>query len=470
MKIKLSEIMIPKDKPFRNDVLEREENVNILMQLISTLTGPFVMAIDSEWGTGKTTFLRMWMQQLKNEKCPFLYFNAWENDFSEDPLVSLIGEIESQLSTLCINEKIKSKSEEHIRKIKKIGSSLIKKGLPVALKIATSGFLDIEKAYEEEISKFTENYAKDSIENYENSKSSISIFKSRLSDFAKDVITYADNDNFPIIFFVDELDRCRPNYALELLEKIKHLFHIVGIVFILAIDKDQVGTSIKSLYGEGMKVDEYLRRFIDLDYRLPKPEKKSYCSYLVGRFGIEDVMRKRTTREAQYEIDHFVDTFSELADIFNFSLRTQEQCFSQFCIVLRTTPLNQKIFPTLLAGLICIRAASPDDYRSFVASEIEVSSLINYIKQTQAGKKFLNSDEGMILKVCLITSNLNHTKIRSTMEQYEKISQNDNSSQDEKEKALRMLNIFGHIINRNDWGKLNYLSKKIEISDQFSTD
>lgn len=281
MKIKLSEIEIPEFDPFLNDVLKREENVSVLMQLISTLTGPFVMAIDSEWGTGKTTFLRMWIQQLKNQNRPFLYFNAWENDFSEDPLVSLIGEIESQTSTLCINEGIKSKSKEHIRKIKTIRSSLIKKGLPVAVKIATSGLLDIEKAYEEEISKLTEIYAKDSIENYEKSKSSISVFKSRLSDLVKDVISSEENDNFPIIFFIDELDRCRPNYALELLEKIKHLFNIEGLVFILAIDKHQVGNSIKSLYGQGMNVDGYLRRFIDLDYHLPQPIKRftvQHCS------------------------------------------------------------------------------------------------------------------------------------------------------------------------------------------------
>ncbi len=470
MKIKLSEIEIPESNPFLNDSLKRKENVSVLMQLISTLTGPFVMAIDSEWGTGKTTFLLMWMQQLKNQNRPFLYFNAWENDFSEDPLVSLIGEIESQLSTLCINEGIKSKSKKHIKKIKKIGSSLIKKGLPVAVRIATSGLLDIEKAYEEEFSKLTEIYAKDSIENYENSKSSISIFKSRLSDLVKDVISSENNNNFPIIFFIDELDRCRPNYALELLEKIKHLFNIEGLVFILAIDKDQVGNSIKSLYGQGMNIDGYLRRFIDLDYRLPQPKKKVYCSTLVDRFGIEDVMEKRTTHDAQYELEHFVETFSELADIFNLSLRSQEQCFSQFCIVLRTTPPNHKLCPTLLAGLICIKAVSPDLYRKFVAGEIEASSLIDYVDQTPTGKAFLYSDEGMIFEAYLMASNSRHMELQSAMEPYKKNSENNEISEEERKKAAKIFDMFGYIIRRKDYGLLNYLSKKIEISDQFSTD
>jgi len=69
----------------------------------------------------------------------------------------------------------------------------------------------------------------------------------------------ADNQK-PLIFFIDELDRCRPDYALQLLEKAKHLFNIDGIIFILALDRDQIGHSLKSIYGEGLDVDGYLRR------------------------------------------------------------------------------------------------------------------------------------------------------------------------------------------------------------------
>ena len=470
MKIKLSEIEIPESDPFLNDALKREENVEVLMQLISTLSGPFVLAIDSEWGTGKTTFLKMWMQQLSNQKIPFLYFNAWENDFSENALVSLIGEIESQISTLCIDSEKQTKAREHLTKIKKVGSSLIRKSLPVAIKIATSGILDIEKAYEEEISKLAESYAKDSIEKYEKSKSNISIFKDRLQKFVQDVINSKNGEKFPLLFFIDELDRCRPNYALELLEKIKHLFNIEGLVFVLAIDKNQIGNSIKSLYGQGMNVDGYLRRFLDLDYRLPSPVKKIYCSTLFDRFGIKDYLKNRTSRDAPYEEEHFVETFSELSDIFGFSLRVQEQCFSQFCIALRTTPPDYKLCPTLLAGLICIKAASPELYRDFVSENVDATSIINFIGQKTAGQKFLYSDEGMILEVLLMVSKCRRGDLQSAKAPYKKMLQDNNISEHDRKKSERILDLFNYIQQQSDYGLLDYLSKKIEISEQFSTE
>lgn len=469
MKIKLSEIEIPESNPFLNDALKRKENVEVLTQLISTLSGPFVLAIDSEWGTGKTTFLKMWMQQLTNQETPFLFFNAWENDFSENALVSLIGEIESQISILCIDSKKQSNAREQLTKIKNVGASLIRKSLPVAVKIVTSGILDIEKAYEEEISKLTESYAKDSIDMYEKSKSNISIFRKRLKQFVQDLIRSKNSEKFPLLFFIDELDRCRPNYALELLEKIKHLFNIEGLVFVLAIDKSQIGNSIESLYGQGMNVDGYLRRFIDLDYRLPSPGKKIYCSTLFDRFEIKGFLKNRTTREAQYEEEHFIETFSELSDIFDFSLRVQEQCFSQFCIVLRTTPPNYKLCPTLLAGLICIKAASPELYRDFVSEKVEAASIISFIGKKTAGQRFLYSDEGMILEALLMASKCSRGDLQTARAPYEKIFQDKNISEHDRKKAERILDLFNHINQQSDYGLLDYLSKKIEISEQFST-
>ena len=469
MKIKLSEIEIPESDPFLNDALKREENIEVLTQLISTLSGPFVLAIDSECGTGKTTFLRMWMQRLSNKETPFLFFNAWENDFSENALISLIGEIDSQISVLYVDGKKQSKARKQLTQIKKVGAALIKKSLPVAIKIATSGVLDIEKAYEEEISKLAESYARDSIDKYEKTKSNMSIFRDRLQRFVQDVISSKNGEIFPLLFFIDELDRCRPNYALELLEKIKHLFNIEGLVFVLSLDKNQIGHSIKSLYGEGMNVDGYLRRFIDLEYRLPSPDKKIYCSTLLDRFGIKGYLKTRTTREAQYEEEHFIEAFSELSDIFNFSLRVQEQCFSQFCIALRTTPQNYKLCPTLLAGLICIKAASPELYRDFVSDNVDATSIISFIGQKTAGQKFLYSEEGMIFEALLMASKCRRGDLQSAKAPYEKILQDENISGHERTKAERLSVLFDHIQQQKDYGLLDYLSKKIEISDQFST-
>lgn len=89
IKFKPTAIEIPASEPFKNDLLARKDSAEILTEFIASLDEPFVLAVDSSWATGKTTFLKMWLQYAKNQKFQCLYFNAWENDFSDSPLVSL---------------------------------------------------------------------------------------------------------------------------------------------------------------------------------------------------------------------------------------------------------------------------------------------------------------------------------------------------------------------------------------------
>ena len=85
----------------------------------------------------------------------------------------------------------------------------------------------------------------------------------------------------PIIFIIDELDRCRPSYAVELLEQVKHFFSVSGIVFVLSIDKVQLGHAVRGVYGnDRINADEYLRRFIDIEYSIPVPDKNYFEIFL----------------------------------------------------------------------------------------------------------------------------------------------------------------------------------------------
>ncbi len=118
MKIKPSKLNIPKDDPFAEDILERKESAEILTQFISTIKEPYVLAIDSAWGTGKTTFIQMWSQLLKNNGYPCIYINAWENDFSDDPLVSLIGEIDAGIKDIKPEKSLKTKAKKSFAKVK----------------------------------------------------------------------------------------------------------------------------------------------------------------------------------------------------------------------------------------------------------------------------------------------------------------------------------------------------------------
>ena len=74
------------------------------------------MSLDGAWGTGKTTFVKMWQQQLNNHEFKTIYFNAWEHDYMTDPLVALMGE----LYNLSINCKIKNSFTKVVAEAEKI--------------------------------------------------------------------------------------------------------------------------------------------------------------------------------------------------------------------------------------------------------------------------------------------------------------------------------------------------------------
>src|SRR6185369_6936695 len=93
MLTKHNTIEIPIDNPFTNDKLERKVIADNLTRLVESTNQPFVMSIEAPWGWGKTTFINMWKTQLEALGHTCLYFNAWENDFVEDPLIAFVGEI-----------------------------------------------------------------------------------------------------------------------------------------------------------------------------------------------------------------------------------------------------------------------------------------------------------------------------------------------------------------------------------------
>ena len=79
---------------------------------------------------------------------------------------------------------------------------------------------------------------------------------------------------------MDELDRCRPDYAIELLEGIKHLFGVPGVYFVVATNTIQLGESIRAVYGNGFDGQRYLKRFFDLQFSLPEPSNEEFLRAL----------------------------------------------------------------------------------------------------------------------------------------------------------------------------------------------
>lgn len=461
--LKNKEIVIPEDSPFLNDSLDRKESAEALTEFVLSTTDPMVVCIDAPWGQGKTTFLRMWEQYLKNRKVPTIYFNAWENDFSDDALISLIGEIGSALSELS-KAGDESKAREYFEKAKNIGVCLIKRTIPVTAKVATAGALDLDKITEQALATFAESVAKEQIEKYESSKKSIKSFRDSLKLLAT---SFTVENPKPLVFIIDELDRCRPNYSIEVLEKAKHFFNVENIVFVLGADKAQLGSSIKAIYGEGLNVNGYLRRFIDFDYVLPSPEKGRYVKTLFERFGFREYFSKKTGRETQYEQGQALGMFEELFDLYRLTLREQEHCCSLLSLAIRTTPHNYKLFPLFLCFLIVLKVKDPESYKSLLNEEIQPKECLEKIKNKPGGESLLKGNYGSTLEAYIVTSkSYQHGHDEITAE-YNRVAKSESADEGKRSRASQIV----AIINDFDWnggiGVLGYLVKKIEVASRF---
>ena len=109
----------------------------------------------------------------------------------------------------------------------------------------SAGVID-DKIISELASETTVDIIKEKIKDYEISKKSIVNLKSELKKFVESLDT-KEECPLPFVFFIDELDRCKPDFAIELLERAKHLFNIPGILFVLALDRNQLEQSVKKV-------------------------------------------------------------------------------------------------------------------------------------------------------------------------------------------------------------------------------
>ena len=268
LRIRPHEFEVHEDDPFQNDLLDRKPYIEALTGLLGALEGPCVVALDSEWGGGKTTFLGMWATYLRTEGYPVAEFNAWETDFSGDPFVALSSSLEEHFAVVSPDA-----TTQDTRRFAKAAKRLALRATPVAIRIASQGLLDIGslgQAFAEEVATYAENR----LQEFREGQESIHNFREILQQEALNLSSrHGDRSLFVMI---DEMDRCRPSYAVELLEVAKHLFSADRIVFVLAVNRSQLVHSVKTLYGAEFDAQGYLGRFFDLDYTLASPDREQF--------------------------------------------------------------------------------------------------------------------------------------------------------------------------------------------------
>jgi hypothetical protein len=461
MLLKPIEIQIDPCNPFLKDSFERKAVVESMVRLIEHLNGPFVIAIDSPWGTGKTTFLKMLRAQLEREKFACLHFNAWETDFAEDPLIAFMGEMDQLIKSISPNEATR---QESLDAAKRIAGTVAKRAIPAAIKVVTMGALDLTQEFERAIAEATGSLSIDAVEHYLKEKELIEEFHNQINlvlAIAKD-----HGKNLPVVIFVDELDRCRPTYAIKLLERIKHLFNVENAIFILALDKIQLSISIGAVYGNEFDSREYLRRFFDLDLKLATVENEKYCDSLIERMNLDELFSLRISQSGSEEVAELKKTFRVMSKLFGFTPRTQEHYMSLLTIAMLATADTQELHPIELAIMAAIKLGAEEIYDNVAIKKKSVVEISNFLKDRFIpifGEQYWAVIYGHILNMRMKNDKAANDIIKGIFDEFRHAS--DFSQKHANNGTI--LDIANS--NRRLAKLLEIIVKRIDIAAQFST-
>ncbi len=361
--LKLSEPEIQEDNPWADDALKRSDVAEKLTKLISGQSDPFVISLHGHWGTGKTFLLKRWQKQLDKDGFQAIYFNAWEDDFCDDPFVAIIGQLSHFLKR---------------KGIKRLADKIRKAAKPLLIQGALSAGRNVSGMNPDVI---LEQFAEKTLAEYSRQVEKKNELKTALQKLSGKV--KADTGH-PLVFIIDELDRCRPTFAIELLERVKHIFDIPDMVFVFGINRDELCSSIRSVYGE-IDADTYLRRFFEMEFLLPDIDSKVFCKHLIGRYQLEQFFTKlseSTGNTAYYSgFEQFCRFFQALCGYFGLSLRDIDYCTRLIVFMGKNSAENNYLFQPLLPLLILLRLKNKTLYEEYIRGGRTGSEVMNYIDE-----------------------------------------------------------------------------------------
>ena len=270
-------------------IITRENDINVLFEIMNNRTdykenseNGLIILLNGSWGSGKTTFLKELEEYINNvdDYELFTNYNSYSFDFFENAYLPFFASIEDKI-----------KLGENFGKLIKCTSKNLLNGIVSVSYAITNGL--IKKAADVDLNDIRDNivtlHNEEYLKNFEDFKYCKEKVKSKIEKFCK---------NKTQIIIIDELDRCKPNFAMETLEIIKHFFDINNCIFIIAVDKLQLQESAKTIYGQEMDAEKYFSKFFDYQYNLLPLN----FNEIVDTSGIEDLAEivKRSTTMFNY--------------------------------------------------------------------------------------------------------------------------------------------------------------------------
>lgn len=262
----------------KNNTYDRNKPIKDFIEGLDMIETNVFISLDARWGEGKTFFVRQIEMTLdyltkkefgkdtqsldeyfskselknlsiKNTYLP-IYYNAWLYDCHNDPLLSLLFILVKECKKY-IDTKMDSNS--FFDKI----SSILSPFSLITPKLQVAGNIEIIK----------ESFkTKDILEEIKTAEE----IREKIKEILDEIIT---EEAQKLVVFVDELDRCRPSYAIEMLERIKHFFDDDRIIFVVSVNKEQLVHTISKFYGNSFDSTGYLNKFFDINIYLQEIPK-----------------------------------------------------------------------------------------------------------------------------------------------------------------------------------------------------
>jgi DNA polymerase III delta prime subunit len=332
-----------------------------LTQLLRNLEHGSVAIFDGRWGIGKTTFVKRWLAYLKVQGIPSIYLDAFAVDYLESPFVAIAGAFAKA------GEEAKKAGHPNYKAFidaaAKVGKSLGGTAAKIGVKAVTLGLIgssevealgDVKDAVADALAERAESAVKEVIEQHAKKEKELTQLKDELSRFPALLSDIGDNAEIevpPLVVVIDELDRCRPDFALGMVESIKHFFGTDKVHFILVTNREQLLLSVTHKYGSFTTADEYLRKFYD--FQVLYEQDYSERGAVQIRHRIDELAESLLEGISPKERNDIIEYMRPAALAHRLTLRDLENVFLNLTLAYAAVRSNQ-FKPTLLITFLAL--------------------------------------------------------------------------------------------------------------------
>ena len=277
------------------------------------------------------------------------------------------------------------------------------------------GIMSVIYSDKEVLDQAIEALADATFKEHASKKRAITEFRMSLASLLDVIKKHKKDMKLPLFIFIDELDRCRPNFAVEVLEVVKHLFDVPGVYFVIATHIDQLAASINVLYGEKFDSRQYLKRFFQQEYVLPSPEPMKFIQYLYQQYRPLATLPEHRLfvlfENASFlnppapprEIAQEVEVFLCLAKAFNLSLRDMEQAMVMLKAICLTWKKERQMHLCYLLFWIMLRQKNAEIFTQIVEADHD-DALRDLIKGCMSDKPTIAVNNTKPMSIATIIS------------------------------------------------------------------